>query len=176
MKPSLLEGTNMGRALRHEREARDGRWQGPLTVPAGSVVLGVALDSANDELATELLVRILRAHGVDARSVLISDLENPPPPGSSPSSVSSCFLVSTRFDDSRTVFQHAVAVIGERFPQSVLVTLFFPSVVRKSPPEEGFPAAGTAPRSAATIARAAHSYVQAVQISLEIQTGTAGKS
>jgi predicted PurR-regulated permease PerM len=173
MKPSLLEETNIGRALRHEREARDGRWQGPLAVPPGSVVLGVALASANDELAAELLVRILRAHGLDARTVSSGDLDNPAPPGSSPSSVSTCFLVSTRLDDSRTIFAHTVAVIGERFPDSVLVTLIFPSVVPETLADDSFRAEDTGPKAAAIVARVAESYVQALQISLEIQTRNA---
>jgi predicted PurR-regulated permease PerM len=170
MKPSLLEETNIGRALRNEREAREGRWQGPLAVPPGSVVLGVALASVNDELAAELLVRILRAHGMDARSVLSTDLDAPAPPGASPASVSTCFLVSTNFDESRSTFAHTVAVIRNRFPESVLVTLFFPAVLPTMRADEPLTADDKSPIAAAVIDREAHSYVESLQISLEIRT------
>jgi len=170
MKPSLLEETNIGRALRNEREARDGRWQGPLSVPPGTVVLSVALASTNDELAAELLVRILRAHGIDARSVLSTDLDKPAPPGASPASVSTCFLVSTNFEDSRPTFAHTVAAIRNRFSESVLVTLFFPAVLPPTRADDSFKADDNSPNVAAVIDREAHSYVESLQISLEIRT------
>jgi hypothetical protein len=78
---SVLDGSNAGRLLRQQRELVSGRWQGPLMVPPGSVMVCVGLGSMADELATELLVRILRDQKIDARHMSLDDLgEAPPPP------------------------------------------------------------------------------------------------
>ena len=62
---SVLDTANAGRQLRRQREQISGQWQGPLVVPAGSVVVCVGLGSVADDLATELLVRILRDQKID---------------------------------------------------------------------------------------------------------------
>ena len=65
---SLLDA-NVGAHLRKLREARLGRWQGPLDVPMRSIVLCAGLASERDDLVSELLARALREAGIDARSV-----------------------------------------------------------------------------------------------------------
>jgi len=65
---SLLDAS-IGAHLRKVREARFGRWQGPLDVPTGSIVLCVGLATERDDLVSELLARALREAGVDARSL-----------------------------------------------------------------------------------------------------------
>jgi predicted PurR-regulated permease PerM len=45
---SVLESTTAGRQLRRQRELISGRWQGPLSVPAGSVIICVGLGSMAD--------------------------------------------------------------------------------------------------------------------------------
>jgi hypothetical protein len=57
---SVLAGGGIGRQLRERRISDTGEWQGSFDVPAGSVVLSIGLGSAYAELATEILVRILR--------------------------------------------------------------------------------------------------------------------
>src|SRR5579859_3582008 len=64
---SVLDDTSIGRSLRLHREEAFGRWQGPLIVPPGSVVLCLGLGSVANDLATELLTRILRDLHIDAR-------------------------------------------------------------------------------------------------------------
>ena len=65
---SLLNA-NIGAHLRQLREARLGRWQGPLDVPSHSVVVCAGLGSERDDVLNELLVLALREAQVDARSV-----------------------------------------------------------------------------------------------------------
>ncbi len=65
---SLLNA-NVGAHLRRLREARLGHWQGPLDVPARSVVVCAGLGSERDDVLNELLVLALREAQVDARSV-----------------------------------------------------------------------------------------------------------
>jgi hypothetical protein len=102
--------------------------------------------------------------------VLSTDLDKPAPPGASPASVSTCFLVSTNFEDSRPTFAHTVAAIRNRFSESVLVTLFFPAVLPPTRADDSFKADDNSPNVAAVIDREAHSYVESLQISLEIRT------
>jgi hypothetical protein len=56
---SVLDHASSGRTLRHHREQLTGRWQGPLAVPPGSVMICLGMGSTADDLAAELLVRIL---------------------------------------------------------------------------------------------------------------------
>ena len=75
LRSSVLDKSTAGRLLRQQREQVSGRWQGPLAVPAGSVMVCVSLGSMADDLAAELLVRILREQKIDARHMSIEDLE-----------------------------------------------------------------------------------------------------
>jgi predicted PurR-regulated permease PerM len=74
---SLLDA-NVGAHLRHLREARLGRWQGPLNVPSHSVVVCAGLGSERDDVLNELLVLALREAQVDARSVSVATPEERP--------------------------------------------------------------------------------------------------
>jgi predicted PurR-regulated permease PerM len=67
---SLLDA-NVGAHLRQLREARLGRWQGPLDVPQRSIVLCAGLALERDDLVSELLARALREAGIDARSIAL---------------------------------------------------------------------------------------------------------
>jgi predicted PurR-regulated permease PerM len=67
-KVSLLDA-NVGAHLRRLREARLGRWQGPLDVPTRSVVVCAGLGTERDDVLNELLVLALREAEIDARSV-----------------------------------------------------------------------------------------------------------
>ena len=78
---SVLEGTTAARKLRDLRERQIGRWQGPLDVPAGTVVLAIGSGTLVDELAAEVLVRVLRAQKLDGRHLALADLEAAPVPG-----------------------------------------------------------------------------------------------
>jgi len=120
---SLLDA-NIGAHLRQMREARLGRWQGALDVPAHSVVLCVGLASMRDDLLSELLVRALREDEVDARSFsIIGEAENPGPHKAD--------LVSTVFINYPTEamldqWLTAVANLRAGLPEAMLVTIRLP--------------------------------------------------
>src|SRR5262249_20367406 len=72
---SVLDDHDPGRILRQHREQLTGRWQGPVGVQPGSILLCLGLGSAADTIAAELLVRALREQGLDARHVSMEDLD-----------------------------------------------------------------------------------------------------
>ncbi len=120
---SVLDEDNIGVHLRHRREAAIGKYQGPVAVPLGSVVLCVGLGSMRDDLVTEILVRILRDVEIDARHLSVEDLERGPPPGASAGGVSMLFLVTAY---PALEWERATAVVGklrERFPVAEIVGL-----------------------------------------------------
>jgi predicted PurR-regulated permease PerM len=91
---AVLEEVNAGRWLRQQRERLTGRWQGPLGVPRGSIVICMALGSSADDLATELLVRLLRSERIDARHFSPAEIDAGLPPEADPAGVAIVFLVS----------------------------------------------------------------------------------
>lgn len=120
---SVLDNANVGRALRREREAVSGRWQGPLAVPAASIMLCMGLGTIIDDLATELLVRILRGQKIDARHLAMDELKGQAPPDSRPDSVAMVFVISAFPDASSS---HGVALaddVRSRLPQALLVSV-----------------------------------------------------
>jgi predicted PurR-regulated permease PerM len=161
---SVLDHPNvhptMGRELRTQREQIYGPFQGPLSVPPGSIMLCVGMGSAADDLATELLVRILRDQKVDARHVSIDDMNAPPPPDASPDIVSVVYLVSAFPSEERKRGESVAARVRERFPGVHLVTVFLPGMLlQASPAIDTVPAAD----------KAATSFGHAVQICLDMQ-------
>jgi hypothetical protein len=122
---SLLDA-NVGAHLRQMREARLGRWQGALDVPAHSVVLCVGLASMRDDLLSELLVRALREAGVDARSFsIIADNENPGPDTADlVSTVFIAYPVEAMLDQ----WLATVANLRAGLPESMLVTIRLPLI------------------------------------------------
>ena len=72
---SVLDDDNLGHYLRQQREHAAGRWQGPLAVAPGSIVLCIDSGNRYDDIATEILVRILRDLHIDARHASMKDVE-----------------------------------------------------------------------------------------------------
>jgi predicted PurR-regulated permease PerM len=125
---SVLDQMSAGRQLRQQRVDLIGRWQGPLVVPPGSVMLCVSLGSILDDLAAELLVRVLREKKLDARHLSLEDLHQPPPEGSAVA-VSLVYLVSGTPDEQRKVAESAAEQIRRRFPRATFVAFFLPALV-----------------------------------------------
>jgi len=115
---TVLEEPSLGQHLRHQREAAIGRFQGPLEVPAGSVVLCIGLGSLRDDLVTEILVRILRGLGLDARHFTAGDEA---PPGADPRAVSMVFVVSAFPAEEWHHVLEMAASLRERFTTQTLV-------------------------------------------------------
>ena len=131
---SVLDRASPGLQLRHQREAAFGRWQGPLAVPPGSIMLCLGLGSSTDELAAELLVRILRDQKVDARHLSLDDLKMAPPPDATPGGVSVVYLVSAFPGEERERAQVVADDVRRRFSSARLVTLFLPGVLLQPGP------------------------------------------
>ena len=120
---SVLDDTSIGVHLRHQRESVSGKWQGPLVVAPGSVVLCIGLGSMRDDLVTELLVRILRTQDIDARHLSLDDLGRGPPPGASPDSIAMLFVVSAYPADEWDRAAAVLPALRERFTGAVFVGL-----------------------------------------------------
>jgi predicted PurR-regulated permease PerM len=157
---SVLDQSSAGRRLRTQREQLTGPFQGPLSVPPGSVMLCVGLGSAADDLAAELLVRILRNEKVDARHLSIEDLHAPPPADASAGSISVVCLVSAFPSEERQRGESVAETVRQRFPGACLVTVFLPGILLQPGPTMD---------SIRSADKAATSFGDAVQICLSMQ-------
>jgi hypothetical protein len=161
---SVLASGNVGLELRRQREQISGRWQGPLVVPAGSVMVCVGLGSLSDDLATELLVRILRDQKIDARHMSLEDMAAVPPPNAA-DAVSIVYVVSAFPSEERGRSEATAEEMRRRFPQACIVAVFLPGMLLQ--PE-------TAIEGVRGADRAASSLGDAVQICLDMHREPAG--
>jgi predicted PurR-regulated permease PerM len=165
MRSSLLDQSTAGRQLRRQREQASGRWQGPLVVPAGSVMVCIGLDSMADDLATELLVRILRDQKFDARHMSLEDLDAARPPNAA-DAVSMVYVVSAFPSEERSRGEATADKLRVAFPKACIVAVFLPGMLLQ-PEGEGVGA------SLIGADKSAGSLGHAVQICLDMQTKTA---
>ena len=156
---SVLEDVSAGHWLRQQREQASGRWQGPLGVPPGTVVICLGLGSSADDLATELLVRLLRTQNIDARHFSTADAGAGLPPGADPDGTSIVYLVSAFPGTERERADSIGKQVRELFPRACLVRVFCPGVTVL--PEVG--------ESAGNADHAANSLVQAIQICADLR-------
>jgi len=155
--PSVLDQRNPGRMLRQYREQLAGKWQGPIAVPPGSVTVCLSLGAPGDDLATELLVRILRAQKLDARHFSVADAEHGPPPEAEPGAVAIVFLVSAFPNAERERSNTVEERVRSRLPDALVVKVLLPGV-------------SVNPEAAVPVGDADHavtSFGEAVQICLE---------
>jgi predicted PurR-regulated permease PerM len=132
---AVLEEVSAGRWLRQQREQLTGKWQGPLGVPRGSIVICMALGSPADDLATELLVRLLRSERIDARHFSTAEIDAGLPPGADPDGVAIAFLVSAFPSPDRERVDSISLQLHELLPQANLIRIFCPGVAAL--PESG---------------------------------------
>ena len=125
---AVLEELTAGRWLRHQREQLTGKWQGPLGVPRGSIVVCMALGSTADDLATELLVRLLRSDRIDARNFSPAEIDAGLPPGAEPDGVALVFLVSAFSSPDRERTDSISRPLHELLPHANLIRVFCPGV------------------------------------------------
>jgi predicted PurR-regulated permease PerM len=157
---SVLDSSNAGRQLRRQREQISGRWQGPLTVPDGSVMVCVGLGSMADDLATELLVRILRDQKIDARHMSLEDMATAPPPEAA-DAVSIVYVVSAFPSEERGRGDATAQEMRRRFPRACIVAVYLPGMLLQ--PETGTDSVRSADKSASSLGHA-------VQICLDLHT------
>ncbi len=155
---SVLDSPTAGRQLRQQREQVSGRWQGPLVVPAGSVMLCVGLGSMADDLATELLVRILRDQKIDARHMSLGDLPAGTPPEAA-DAVSIVYVVSAFPSEERDRGEAAAQEMRRRFPKACIVAVFLPGMLLQ--PDSGIGSLRGADKAASSLGHA-------VQICLDL--------
>jgi predicted PurR-regulated permease PerM len=148
---SVLDDSNAGRQLRRQREQISGRWQGPLVVPAGSVMVCVGLGSMADDLATELLVRILRDQKIDARHMSLEDLATAPPPEAA-DAVSIVYIVSAFPSEERARGDATAAEMRRRFPRACIVAVFLPGMLLQ--PGSGIDSVRGADKAASSLGHA----------------------
>jgi predicted PurR-regulated permease PerM len=125
---AVLDEVSAGRWLRQQREQLSGKWQGPLGVPRGSIVTCIALGSPADDLATELLVRLLRSERIDARHFATAEIDAGLPPGADPDGVAIAFLVSAYPSQERERADSINLKLHELLPQANLIRVFCPGV------------------------------------------------
>ena len=125
---AVLDEVNPGRWLRQKREQLTGKWQGPLGVPRGSIVICMALGSPADELATELLVRLLCGEKIDARHFSPADIDAGLPPGADPDGVAVVFLVSAFPSLERERADSISRRVHELLPQANVIRVLCPGV------------------------------------------------
>jgi hypothetical protein len=161
LRSSVLDKSSAGRLLRQQRELTSGRWQGPLEVPAGSVMVCVGLGTMADDLATELLVRILRDQKIDARHMSLEDL-NAATPQNAAEAVSIVYVVSAFPSEERLRGDATAEEMRRRFPQACIVAVFLPGMLLQPEPEGAGGQMRGADKSAASLGHA-------VQICLDMQ-------
>ena len=113
---SMLEDVNIGRQLRRRREAVIGGTQGSFDVPAGTIVLSIGAGSGGDELAAEILVRILRKQNLDGRHVTLEEMGDAPPPDVKPGIVAMFCLVSIEPMKEQAQIESALIQMKQRLP------------------------------------------------------------
>jgi predicted PurR-regulated permease PerM len=161
LRSSVLDKSTAGRLLRQQREQVSGRWQGPLAVPAGSVIVCVSLGSMADDLAAELLVRILREQKIDARHMSIEDLQAAPPPNAA-QAVSIVYVVSAFPSEERSKGEAAAEGLRKEFPHACIVAVFLPGMLLQDDELGAAPTIPGADKSAGSLGHA-------VQICLDMQ-------
>ena len=129
----MLDEITAGRWLRQQREQLTGKWQGPLGVPRGSVVICMALGSSPaDDLATEVLVRLLRGKRIDARHFSPAEIVAGLPPGANSDGVSIAFLLSAFPSHGRENAEVVSQQLHKLLPQANLIRVFCPGVTSTS--------------------------------------------
>ena len=161
-RPSVLEDQNPGHILRQHREQLTGRWQGPVQVPSGSILLCLGLGSPADTIAAELLVRALREQGLDARHISQEDLEaGSRPPDANPAAIAIAYLVSTFPSEERTHAEQTIDRLRQYLPGAKIVTAFLPGMSVQ---------AQFSPAPVGKADGAVNSFVQAVELCIERQS------
>jgi predicted PurR-regulated permease PerM len=134
---SVLDDSSLGQLLRQQRVDASGRWQGPLAVAPGSIVLCVGLGSTGDDLVTEIFVRILRDLSIDGRHVTIEDIDAfqaEPPPEATPNSVSMVYIVSAAPARDRDGCNSMATQMRHRFPEACIIAVLLPELLTASQP------------------------------------------
>lgn len=136
--PTVIDDPSLGHLLRNKRLLRQrnetpGDSQANMPpVAAGSLVLCVGLGSLGDDLATELLVRILRELHVDARHLTLDDLHAPRPPEVTLATIGAVCVVSVAPGDEREKGMELAREIRAKLPHTFMLALLLASVLQEA--------------------------------------------
>jgi predicted PurR-regulated permease PerM len=132
---TVLEDATPGRMLRQRRLLRQ-RDEAARALPdanarrdARALVLCIGLGSLGDDLATELLVRILRELQLDARHLTLEDLHAARPPEVALMTIGAVCIVSVTPGEEREQGVNLARNIRSRLPQAHLLALMLRSVL-----------------------------------------------
>jgi predicted PurR-regulated permease PerM len=115
---TVLDSQSAGLILRQHREQLTGRWQGPVAVPPGSILLCLGTGSPADTIAAELLVRSLRDQKLDARHISTPDLDaGSRPPDANPDAIAIVYLVSAFPSAEREHTEKTIEQIRQLLPR-----------------------------------------------------------
>lgn len=157
---SVLDDDNLAHYLRQQRENVAGRWQGPLAVAPGSIVLCIGSGNRYDDVATEILVRILRDLRIDARHVSMQDVEDfqaEDHPEATPNAVSMIHIVNAAGAGGWVSGEAVAREIRKRFAEVVITAVLLPHLLETQEPSQ----------LGADIDRVAQSFEQAAQFTIE---------
>lgn len=129
---SVLDDDNLAHYLRQQRERVSGRWQGPLAVAPGSIVLCIGSGIRDDDLVTEILVRVLRDAHIDARHVSMKDLdafEEEPHPEATPNAVSMLHVVGTAATNEQEHVDAMTKQMRDRFADASIIAVLLPELL-----------------------------------------------
>jgi predicted PurR-regulated permease PerM len=128
--PTVLAEGNVGLILREHRQQLAGRWQGPLAVAPGSILLCLGVGSPADTIAAELLVRALREQRLDARHVTLADIApEAGPPDAKPGIVGAVYLVSAFPNAEREQAESVVERARQRFANARIISVLIPGIL-----------------------------------------------
>jgi hypothetical protein len=130
--PSLGHLLRQKRLLRQRSEISSGSTKKDVPLAPGSLVLCIGLGSLGDDLATELLVRILRELHVDARHLMLDDLHAPRPPDVPVSAISAVCMVSVAPGEEREKGIDLAGQIRLKLPHAYMLALLLPSVLQEA--------------------------------------------
>jgi hypothetical protein len=156
----VLDDDNIGHYLRKQRERISGRWQGPLAVAPGSIVLCLSSGLREDDLITEILVRVLRELHVDARHVSLHDVEafqQERPPEATPDAVWMVHVVVTDIANEWQAGNAVAMEVRRRLPEATIVAVLLPNLLE----------APAQPDIGPHIDRVAKSFEEAAQYAIE---------
>jgi hypothetical protein len=156
---TVLDHVPPGQILRQYREQATGKWQGPLVVPPGSVIVCLGMGSVADDLAAELLARILLEHKLDGRHFSMEDLGLERPAGATEGGVAVVFLTSAFPDGHRQRNEEVEQRMHQLFAGALFVNVLLPGV-SDQPDSLGI---------AGNDDRVVTSFVQALQFCLEME-------
>jgi len=128
---SLLDETSPGRMLREKRLRRQqsGDANAVPTVSTGEIVLCVGLDALGDDLATELLVRILRDLHIDARHLALDEIRGPKPAHLKEAEISAVCIVSVDPRKEEATVLRLAEDVRARLPQTFVMALLLRDVL-----------------------------------------------